>query len=105
LFILNLSKEDIKIFAKEIMKTKALFPGYIFENSEHSPKKEINNCGAGIKGISISPNGNVKLCPMDSGNIFAMGNIFSDELKSLFIKNPDLKINEIQVPQKKICGD
>ncbi|MBT9138649.1 MAG: Antilisterial bacteriocin subtilosin biosynthesis protein AlbA [Syntrophomonadaceae bacterium] len=82
------------------------FEGFIFKVPEHImlDKKEGTNCGAGSRTICLTPNGDVKLCPMSHSNILCLGNVYAEELKEIFTKNLFQIIEKTVDPRPEICG-
>lgn len=59
-------------------------------------------CGVGNTVISITPTGDIKLCPMADPNDFPIANIFNDDLYKILSKYPILRIKD---PKPELCGD
>ncbi|MCE7697316.1 MAG: PqqD family peptide modification chaperone [Methanobacterium paludis] len=59
-------------------------------------------CGVGNTVISITPTGDIKLCPMADPNDFPIANIFNDDLYKILSKYPVLQIKD---PKPELCGD
>jgi len=75
---------------------------------EIRPKTNLNkvkNCGAGHKKVAISYTGNIKPCVLFPENFVVLGNIFKDELDSIFNYNNLKDFIEIIPPNKNICYD
>lgn len=84
------------------------YPGFIRLISED--RASNSQCGAILSSISIKPNGNLKLCPMDTGEYFnlGLGNIFKENLTIIYKKNSDFikEFSELQLPDAiNICKE
>jgi radical SAM protein with 4Fe4S-binding SPASM domain len=70
----------------------------IYDEDEHL------NCGAGSRSICITPNGDVKMCPMSNPNDLYFGNVYIENLNTIFSRSLPLVISEVKDPRPKICG-
>jgi radical SAM protein with 4Fe4S-binding SPASM domain len=98
----NLYLKDIKEYQKlqdSINKIHKKYPNFILERAE--PK---TNCGALTTQSSITVNGNLKLCNMDSGKYFdlKLGNVLQESIKTIYDKNRDFltALSILQAPNK-----
>jgi radical SAM protein with 4Fe4S-binding SPASM domain len=101
-------QEDMDIFLKEMEKVREVFVDFIFKMPEHHPiynLSERGNCGVGSRSLTITPNGDIKLCGMSNEKILSWGNVYTEKLSDIFAKNFGAIIANIPTPDKKICGD
>jgi len=105
---LILKQEDMELFLKEMEKVKDVFADFIFKMPEHHPVynlSERGNCGVGSRSLTITPNGDMKLCGMSDEKIINWGNIYKEKLSDIFAKNLGATIANIPTPDKNTCGD
>ncbi|MDR2830076.1 MAG: radical SAM protein [Methanobrevibacter sp.] len=101
-------QEDMNIFLKEMEKVRVEFADFIFKMPEHHPiynLSERGNCGVGSRSLTITPQGDMKLCGMGDEKILSWGNIYKENLSDIFAKNFGAIVGEIKTPEKNICGD
>lgn len=104
---LHFSPENIELLINEIRIVKETFGNFIFETPEYLLKTstEMSNCGAGTKTITITPNGNVKICPLATTPQLYLGNLHLENINSLLKQNKELNLFEIKDPRNEICGN
>ena len=103
---LHFSPENIKLLTDEISKVKEVFGDFIFETPEYLLKsnEKTNNCGAGTKSITITPNEDIKICPLASTSHLYLGNLQSKDITSLLSRNERLNFFESKDPRTGLCG-
>lgn len=103
---LHFSPDNIKLLIDEIAAAKDVFGDFIFETPEYLLKTSENmpNCGAGTKSMTITPEGDVKVCPLVTTSQLNLGNLCYENITSVFSKNKKLKLFEIKDPRYEICG-
>lgn len=86
-------------------KLEKEFGDFIFKAPEYqklTPNVENLGCGGGNTIISITPNGDIKLCPMANPEDFPIGNVYDDDLYEILSKYPVLQVED---PSPELCGD
>ncbi len=104
---LHFSPENIELLINEISIVRETFGDFIFETPEYLLKtnKEMSNCGAGTKAMTITTNGNVKICPLATTPQLDLGNLHSENINTLLTKNKKFNLFEIKDPRFEICGE
>lgn len=59
-------------------------------------------CGVGNAVMSITPDGNIKLCPMADSNDLTIANVYDNDLFKIFSEYPVLQVKD---PKQELCGD
>jgi len=88
------------------------FGDYIAKSEEYQAMSEDNksdafqvgNCGVGIRTISVTSTGKVKLCPIDVNSFFSIGNVLDEDLKSVLLRMEKFRFDKIDFPQVAVCG-
>ena len=103
----HFSPENIQLLTKEITLLSKKFGDFIFETPEYLLKPNINmsNCGAGTKAMTITPDGDVKICPLVNTLELYLGNLHHENIESILSKNEELNLFEIKDPRHGICGE
>lgn len=87
---------------------KKEFGDFVFDAPEALTKQihedEHLNCGAGSRSICLTPNGNVKMCPMSNPNDLYLGNVYNEDLNTIFSRRLPLIMPEVEDPRPEICG-
>ena len=104
---LHFSPENIQLLKNEIIDLKKNFGDFIFETPEFLFKSDRNmsNCGAGTKSMTITPDGQVKICPLVNTPELYLGNLHSESIESVLSKNIKFNLFEIKDPRQEICGE
>jgi radical SAM protein with 4Fe4S-binding SPASM domain len=87
-----------------VEKLEKKFGNFIFRSTEYQemmPDVIDSQCGAGKTIITITPMGDIKLCPMANPKDFPIGNI-DDDIHKILSKYPILQIKH---PRPELCGD
>jgi radical SAM protein with 4Fe4S-binding SPASM domain len=94
-------------YLKLLPQIKEKFGDFIFELPEEIKNiiKKQSNCGAGTRSLTITPDGDMKICPMADESVI-IGNIYkSENILEIFSKNfTTVFINMIN-PNSKTCID
>ncbi|MDR2544161.1 MAG: radical SAM protein [Methanobrevibacter sp.] len=85
----------------QIMKSEEF--QIMIENSKNDAFRK-GNCGVGLRSISVTSTGKVKLCPIDVNSFFNMGNVLEEDLKSVFLRMEKFGFDKMDVPQIMVCG-
>lgn len=105
---LFLSTEEIYEFQRILSRINEKYPDFISIIDDNSNWK---NCGCISNCMSITVDGDIKMCAMDNGNALAvpMGNLFSDTLKNIYEKHQVFVnlIDDIEAPDynNSLCQD
>lgn len=103
------SPNDIENLTTQVENAKQEFGDFLFEDPEYIPIiGKINaklNCGAASRSVCLTPNGEIKMCPMSNPNDFSLGNIYKESIHTILQKNISLLLIELEDPKKEICGD
>ncbi len=86
-------------------KLEKKFGDFIFKAPEYQelmPDAKDSGCGAGNTIISITPTGDIKLCPMADPNDFPIGNVYDDDLHNILSKYPVFQVDD---PSPELCGE
>lgn len=86
-------------------KLEKKFGDFIFKAPEYQKLTydvKDSGCGAGNTIISITPTGDIKLCPMADLNDFKIGNVYSDDIYEILSKYPVFQVKD---PSPEFCGD
>lgn len=75
------TEQDLVDYENNMKDLSLEFGGFIFhlEESPFTLAASQNHCGAGARSITITPNGDVKICQMSSTKLLCFGNIFIDK--------------------------
>ncbi|MDR2873559.1 MAG: SPASM domain-containing protein [Methanobrevibacter sp.] len=96
---LSYNNETLLEMQKQLRKIENIYPNYVKIDSELIDKaKKGQKCGAGTDTITITPNGDVKPCPIANIDDFYLGNIFNE-----MPYDNISKIRELDIPQEKYC--
>lgn len=88
--------------AKELEEKFGNFVVKASEYQELTSDRRNSQCGAGNIVIAITPNGEIKLCPMADPNDFPIGNVYNDNLHEILLKYPVIQVED---PKPELCGD
>jgi len=105
------SPEDMDQLIEQVEITKKEFGDFLFENPEYLPiigeEKMENklNCGAASRTVCLTPNGEVKMCPMSNPNDLSLGNVYYEDLDTIFSRNLSSLLIELEDPRPEICGE
>lgn len=100
---LDFTQESIILYKNEISKLKKIFKNFIFDAPEYLTKKE-SSCGAGADTITITPEGDVKICPL-SKNDHSIGNIYIEGFIPVLQKIKDFNFSKLKTPNENLCGE
>jgi radical SAM protein with 4Fe4S-binding SPASM domain len=100
---LLLAPEHNNLLIKTLERVDNEFGNFVSKIPEHY--YEYKNCGAGCRSLSITPNGDVKLCVMADENLISWGNISRDGLTTILSGDLSLFFNSIDAPNSEICGE
>ena len=103
-----LSNSNYPAFASAMEQLIHKHKGFIASASEMLPKdiwEKPKHCGAIKRTIAIDPKGNIRPCVMTDANRFVLGNIFTDNWKSVFTNNTAMVLSNIKPPSTTQCGD
>lgn len=102
---LILSPSELEKYFKTYSKLSQQYKDFIYQDKESKfLDTGEGNCGAGSRTVTITPNGNVKICQMSDETVFCFGNVFENSSKELFEKKAE-SLAQIQAPSEKLCGD
>lgn len=84
------TEEQVLDYDKQLYSIMKKYPGFL--NIIEDPQYSSPNCGALKSNISITPNGDIKLCTMDNCNYFnsSIGNVFTTNIKDIYDENIEL---------------
>ena len=104
---LHFTPDNIKLLNDEILATQDAFGDFIFQIPEYLLKtdKNMTNCGAGTKSITLTPNGDVKICPLANTKHLYLGNLHCENIIPLLLKYNGLNFFELEDPRVSICKD
>ncbi|MDR2545344.1 MAG: PqqD family peptide modification chaperone [Methanobrevibacter sp.] len=106
------SPDDFRMFEDKVRLLIDEFGDYIGKSEEYQAMSDDNensafqagNCGVGLRTISVTPTGKVKLCPIDVNSFFSVGNVLDEDLKSVLLRMEKIGFDKIDKPQATICG-
>lgn len=101
-----LSLEEYQIFMDNWNELRQEFGNFIFHLNE-SPEAMATipkHCGAGARSVSITPNGEVKMCQMSSEKMLNFGNVFNLTASEIFGSGLAVRISNLTPPNQEICG-
>ncbi len=104
-FNLLLSPHELEEYSITYRKLSQQYKDFIYQERESKIMQSgVENCGAGSRSVTITPNGNVKICQMSDESLFCFGNAFDNSSIELFEKWSE-NMAQIKAPSEKICGD
>lgn len=80
-------KESINKFSNAIKSIRSKYKNFIMMPKDLSLHRE--NCGALTTNVTIAPNGQIKICPIDNGQDLSngLGNVFKENIKDIYDNN------------------
>jgi radical SAM protein with 4Fe4S-binding SPASM domain len=105
------SSDGFSKFEDEFKLLVDEFGDYISKSEEYNARSEdsdvafhTGNCGVGVRSMSVTPQGDIKLCPINVNNFYRIGNVLDEDFKSVLLKMEKFRFDKIDVPQVTICG-
>lgn len=102
------TEEQIDPLLTQLQIAEREFKDFLFENPDFIPingkNKNKANCGAASRSICLTPNGDVKMCPLSDPNEFSLGNVYNESLKDVFSKKFYKQLIELKDPRPELCG-
>lgn len=102
---LAFSEENFQEYLNTWNELKEEFGNFIFhlEESPFAMTTSPKHCGAGARTITITPNGDIKICQMSSAKLLSYGNIFYNKPQDIFGKRLAMQVASIIPPNIDIC--
>jgi len=105
------NKELTKQLEKQLKTAKEKFKDFLLENHDEIipiiTKKSENelNCGAFSSSLCLTPDGDMKMCPISNPDDFSLGCLCDSNMEHLFSKNVFKQLVELEDPRPEICGE